>query len=100
MIEWEFGNAGDGDNAAAANSQPWHISDVRVQASVINLNCQLQEAHAANVSAGKSFMIPFKACTCTSSVLPDSNDHDSSIALNLTRLCTLLQTFNNDDTHG
>ena len=43
-------------------------------------------------------MIPYKTFTCTSSALPDSNDHDSSIARNFTRLCTLFQTFSRDDT--
>ena len=47
--EWELGNAGDGVNTTSTNSQDWHISDIRVQASVINLNSALQEAYAAHV---------------------------------------------------
>ena len=43
-------------------------------------------------------MIPFKTFTCTSNALPDSNNHDSSIARNFTRLCTLFQTFAKDNT--
>ena len=98
VLEWELGNAGDGINTTATNSQDWHIPDIRVQASVINLNSQLQEAYAAHVLSGKSLMIPYKTFTCTSSALPDSNDHDSSIARNFTRLCTLFQIFASDDT--
>ena len=45
-----------------------------------------------------SLMMQFKTFTCTSSALPDSNDHDSSIARNFTRLCTLFQTFTRDAT--
>ena len=43
-------------------------------------------------------MIPFKSFPCTSSALPDSNDHDSNISRNFTRLCTLFQTCARDDT--
>ena len=43
-------------------------------------------------------MIPYKTFTCTSSALPDSYDHDSSIARNFTRLCTLFQTFTREST--
>ena len=45
-------------------------------------------------------MIPYKTFTCTSSALPDSSDHDTSISRNFTRLCTLFQTFNKDSTDG
>ena len=38
--------------------------------------------------------------TCTSSALPDSNDHDSNIRRNFIRLCTLCQTFARDDTES
>ena len=65
---------------------------------MINLNSQLQEAYAAHVLSGKSLMIPYKTFTCTSNALPDSNDHDTSIARNFTRLCTLFQTFGREAT--
>ena len=102
VLEWELGGFLDGIQHTTTDpktlSERWHISDVRVQASVINLNSQLQEAYAAHVLSGKSLMIPYKTFTCTSSALPDSNDHDSSIARNFTRLCTLFQTFTREST--
>ena len=49
------------------------------------------------VLSGKSLMIPYKTFTCTSNALPDSNNHDSSLARNFTRLCTLFQTFARDN---
>jgi len=98
VLEWELGGPIDAISTAANHSAVWHIEDIRVQASVINCNSQLQEAYAAHVLSGKSLMIPYKTFTCTSSALPDSNDHDSSIARNFTRLCTLFQTFGRDAT--
>ena len=102
VLEFELGGYRDGIQHSTATpstlSELWHISDVRIQASVINLNSQLQEAYAAHVLSGKSLMIPFKTFTCTSNALPDSNNHDSSIARNFTRLCTLFQTFARDNT--
>ena len=52
VLEFELGNATEGIDARAANSSSWHISDVRVQASVINLNSKLQEADSAHVLSG------------------------------------------------
>ena len=102
VLEWELGGFQDGIQHSTATpnilSENWHISDVRVQASVINLNSSLQEAYAAHVLSGKSLMIPYKTFTCTSNALPDSNDHDTSIARNFTRLCTLFQTFGRQET--
>ena len=38
VLEFELGSAADWVSTAANTSQSWHISDVRVQASVININ--------------------------------------------------------------
>lgn len=90
---WELGNATGGINANATNSSSSHISDVRVHASDINLNSQLLQADSAHVLSGKIFMLPYKTFTCTSSALPDSNDHDSKMSRSSVRLCALFQTF-------
>ena len=100
VLEWELGNAIDGINTTATNSASWHIEDVRVQASVINTNSMLSEAYSAHVLSGESLMIPINTFNCTSSALPDRNNHDSSIARNFTRLCTLFQTFAKTPTDG
>ena len=93
MLEWELGGAEDWISTSANTSNTWHISDVRVQASVININSQLMEAYSAHVLSGKSLLIPYKTFTCTSSALPDSSEFDVSIARSFTRLCTLFETF-------
>ena len=49
VLEFELGGAADWVSTAASTSQNWHISDVRVQASVININSQLMEAYSAHV---------------------------------------------------
>ena len=72
VLEWELANVGDGIDTTATNSQDWHVPDIRLQASVINLNSQLQGAYAVHVLSGKSLMVPSKTFTCTSSALPDS----------------------------
>ena len=95
MLEFELGGAADWVSTAANTSQNWHISDVRAQASVININSQLMEAYSAHVLSGKSLLIPLKTFTCTSSALPDSSEFDVSIARSFTRLCTLFETFTN-----
>ena len=92
VLEFELGGAADWLSTAVDASTDWHISDVRVQASVININSQLNEAYSAHVLSGKPLLIPYKSFTCTSSALPDSDDFDVSIARNFTRLCTLFQT--------
>lgn len=56
--EWELGNATHGISNAVTSSTSWHISDVRAQASVINLNTQLQEAYSAHMMSGEFLMIP------------------------------------------
>ena len=89
VLEFELGGFIDGIQHSTTTpktlSETWHISDVRVQASVINLNSSLQEAYAAHVLSGKSLMIPYKAFNCTANALPDSNDHDSSLARNFAK---------------
>ena len=60
VLEFELGGAADWVSTAANTSQNWHISDVRVQASVININSQLMEAYSAHVLSGKSLLIPLK----------------------------------------
>ena len=97
MLEFELGGAEDWVSTAASTSQNWHISDVRVQASVININSQLMEAYSAHVLSGKSLLIQLKTFTCTSSALPDSSEFDVSIARSFTRLCTLFETFTGTD---
>ena len=97
MLEFELGGATDWVSTAANTSGSWHISDVRVQASVININSQLMEAYSAHVLSGKSLLIPFKSFTCTSSALPDASEFDVSIARSFTRLCTLFETFTATD---
>ena len=93
VLEFELGNADSWVSTAENHSTSWTIRDVRVQASVININSQLMEAYSAHVLSGKALLIPYKTFVCTSSALPDSNDFDVSIARNFTRLCTLFQTF-------
>ena len=82
VLEFELGGYRDGIQHSTATpstlSELWHISDVRVQASVINLASQLNEAYATHVLSSKSLMIPYKTFTCTSNALPDSSNHDSS----------------------
>ena len=93
VLEFELGNADSWVSTADNHSSSWDIRDVRVQASVININSQLMEAYSAHVLSGKALLIPYKTFVCTSSALPDSDDFDVSIARNFTRLCTLFQTF-------
>ena len=93
VLEFELGNADSWVSTAENHSTSWTIRDVRIQASVININSQLMEAYSAHVLSGKALLIPYKTFVCTSSALPDSDDFDVSIARNFTRLCTLFQTF-------
>ena len=97
ILEFELDSALVGISTAAGTSSTWHISDIRVQAATINVNSSLLEAYSAHILSSKSLLIPYNTFTCTSSALPDSNDHDSSIARNFTRLCTLFQTFSTTD---
>ena len=54
ILEFELGPMTSGISTEENYSNAWHISDVRVQASTINLVSQLSEAYAAHILSGKS----------------------------------------------
>ena len=60
MLEFELAGASDWVSTSSTHSTNWHISDVRVQASAININIQLMEAYSAHVLSGKSLLIQLK----------------------------------------
>ena len=93
MLEFELTDATSPVSTADNFSTEWHMSDIRCQASLMNVNSQLAEAYSAHVLSGNSRLLPYKSFVVTSSALPDSSDHDTSIARNFTRLCTVFQTF-------
>lgn len=93
FLEWVLNEDKSAVSTAANHNHIWHISDVELVCSTLQLNSSLSEAYAAHVLGGKSLPIPYKTYNCTYSAMPATGNHDVSVSEIFSRICTAFQTF-------
>lgn len=93
ILEWVLNEGVDAVSTAANHNHVWHIPDVKLVCSTLQLNSSLSEAYAAHVMGGRSLLLPYKTYNCTSSAVPTTSNHDISVPRSFSRLCTVFQTF-------